>query len=145
MLRVLQALGRPLRALLDSPATALALLVGAYAAIALTGVVGLLAPHTLSADQWFYYPSAAGALLALLGGALGGLSIPLGIWWLERGAIAFMLGAIGCRIYSLAFQLTHDASPLGEVLISIAFLASIALGMLVRLLYIRGLALDPRM
>lgn len=134
-----------MKAVLDSPATAVALLTCSYLAIAVAGVVGLVSPHILSTDTRFYYPSAFGALLALLGGVLGAAAIPRGVWWLERGAISCMVGAIGCRIYSLAYQLAHEVAPLGEVLISIAFLSAIVLGMLVRLLYIRGLALDPRM
>lgn len=134
-----------LKAVADNPKTAAALLIGAYLFVGVTGIVGLIAPHQLNADLRFYYPSAFGALLAMLGGSLGALAIPRGVWWLERGAIAFMVGGVGCRVYSLGYQFYHDAVSLGEALISISFLSSVVCGMLVRLLYIRGLSLDPRL
>ena len=130
---------------LDDPRVAPVMLAGAYLAIGATGVVGLLWPHTLNTDTRFYYPSAAGALLALLGGASGALAAWRGLWWMERGSISCMVGAIVCRVYSLVFQATHGTQAQGEVLISVSFLTAIVLGLLVRTLYIRGLALNPRM
>ena len=135
---------RWLKKLLDHPLTATLLLMAAYMGIAVSGVIGLLSPHTLNTDAKFYYPTAAGALLALLGGALGAASIPRGVWWLERGSIALMVGAILARIYSLGFQFSYAATTWAEAAISISFLSTIILGLLVRLIYIRGLALDPR-
>lgn len=134
---------RILHAVLDSPVLSSFLLVGAYLAIAATGIVGLVYPHTLS-DIAFRVPALAGAGLALVGGVAGAASVPRGIWWLERGAIALMVGAIGARVYSLGYQHALDVATFAEMAISIAFLSSIVCGLCVRLLYIRGLALDPR-
>jgi hypothetical protein len=81
-------------------------------------------PHTLNSEVQFYYPSFLGALLAALGGALGAISIPRGVWWLERGSISLMVGAIGARIYSLGYQRLYEVMSFGEVAISILFLGS---------------------
>lgn len=80
----------------------------------------------------------------MLGGSIGAISIPRGVWWLERGSISLMVGAIGARIYSLGYQRFYDVMSFGEVAISISFLVCIIAGLLLRLLYIRGLALDPK-
>lgn len=135
---------RWIRIVADDPRTSTTLLVVAYACIAVTGVVGIALPHTLNSEVQFYYPSFLGELLATLGGALGAISVPRGVWWLERGSISLMVGAIGARIYSLGYQRLHEAMSFGEVAISISFLVCIIAGLLMRLLYIRGLALDPK-
>lgn len=132
------------RAIADDPRTSATLLVIAYTCIAVTGIVGMTLPHALNNEARFYYPSFLGALLATLGGALGAISVPRGVWWLERGSISLMVGAIGARIYSLGYQWFHAVMSYGEVAISISFLVAIMAGMLLRLLYIRGLALDPK-
>ena len=133
-----------LRAIADDPRTATLLLISAYGFIAVTGIVGITLPHALNGEARFYYPSFLGALLATTGGVLGAISIPRGVWWLERGSISIMIGAIGARIYSLGYQRFHEMMSWGEVAISISFLVCIMSGLLLRLLYIRGLALDPR-
>lgn len=135
---------RWIRIVADDPRTSTTLLVVAYACIAVTGVVGIALPHTLNSEVRFYYPSFLGALLATLGGTLGAISIPRGVWWLERGSISLMVGAVGARIYSLGYQRFHEVMSFGEVAISISFLVCIIAGLLLRLLYIRGLALDPK-
>lgn len=134
---------RFIHTILDSPILSAGLLAGAYTGIGVAGVAGIVWPHTL-ADVAFRVPAAAGAWLALIGGLAGAISVLVGMWWLERGAIALMVGAIAARIYSLTYQQVSGAASLGEVAISIAFLTSIMCGLCVRLLYIRGLALDPR-
>ena len=135
---------RWIRVIADDPRTSTTLLVIAYTCIAVTGIVGMTLPHTLNNEARFYYPSFLGALLATLGGALGAISVPRGVWWLERGSISLMIGAIGARIYSLGYQRFYEAMSYGEVAISISFLVCIMAGLLLRLLYIRGLALDPK-
>ena len=135
---------RWIRVIADDPRTSTTLLVIAYTCIAITGVFGMTLPHTLNSEVQFYYPSFLGALLAALGGALGAISVPRGVWWLERGSISLMVGAIGARIYSLGYQRLYEVMSFGEVAISISFLVCIIAGLLLRLLYIRGLALDPK-
>jgi hypothetical protein len=44
----------------------------------------------------------------------------------------------------LGYQWFHAVMSYGEVAISISFLVCIIAGLLLRLLYIRGLALDPK-
>lgn len=136
---------RFVHAVLDSPVLSAGLLIGAYVAIAVTGIVGLSYPHTSLVDPAFRLPSDAGSWLAVTGGTAGAAAIPRGVWWLERGAVALMVGAIGARIYSLVYQYGVGLASFAEVAISTAFLTAIACGLCVRLLYIRGLALDPRM
>ena len=135
---------RWIRIIADDPRMSTTLLVIAYTCIAVTGIVGMILPHTLNSEARFYYPSLLGALLATLGGALGAISVPRGMWWLERGSISLMVGAIGARIYSLGYQRLYEVMSFGEVAISISFLVCIVAGLLLRLLYIRGLALDPK-
>lgn len=135
---------RWIRAIADDPRASVTLLMIAYSSIAITGLFGVTLPHTLNSEARFYYPSFLGALIAMLGGSLGAISIPRGVWWLERGSISLMIGAIGARIYSLGYQRFHEAMSYGEVAISISFLVCIMAGLLLRLLYIRGLALDPK-
>lgn len=135
---------RWIRVIADDPRTLTTLLVVAYTCIAVTGIVGMTLPHTLNNEARFYYPSFLGALLATLGGALGTISVPRGVWWLERGSISLMAGAVVARIYSLGYQWFHAVMSYGEVAISISFLVCIIAGLLLRLLYIRGLALDPK-
>lgn len=129
---------------LNHPRTAVALLMLAYGCIATAGAVGLLSPHTLNDSDFYRYPSSVGAVLALLGGVAGAASVPCGVWWLERGAVSLMVGGLAVRVYSLGYQYSHGATTWGEAAISVSFLACIVLGLLVRLIYIRGLALDPR-
>lgn len=135
---------RWIRAIADDPRTSATLLVIAYSSIAITGLFGVTLPHTLNSEARFYYPSFLGALIAMLGGSLGAISVPRGVWWLERGSISLMIGAIGARIYSLGYQWFHAVMGYGEVAISVSFLVCIIAGLLLRLLYIRGLALDPK-
>ena len=135
---------RWIRVIADDPRTSTTLLVVAYTCIAVTGIVGMTLPHTLNNEARFYYPSFLGALLATLGGVLGAISVPRGVWWLERGSISLMAGAVVARIYSLGYQWVHAVMGYGEVAISISFLVCIIAGLLLRLLYIRGLALDPK-
>ena len=135
---------RWIRVIADDPRTSTTLLVVAYTCIAVTGIVGMTLPHTLNNEARFYYPSFLGALLATLGGVLGAISVPRGVWWLERGSISLMAGAVVARIYSLGYQWFHAVMSYGEVAISISFLVCIIAGLLLRLLYIRGLALDPK-
>ena len=135
---------RWIRVIAGDPRTPTTLLVIAYTCIAVTGIVGMTLPHTLNNEAQFYYPSFLGALLATLGGVLGAISVPRGVWWLERGSISLMAGAVVARIYSLGYQWFHAVISYGEVAISISFLVCIIAGLLLRLLYIRGLALDPK-
>ena len=135
---------RWIRAIADNPRMSAILLVVAYACIAITGIFGMTLPHTLNSEARFYYLSFLGALLASLGGALGAISIPRGMWWLERGSISLMIGAIGARIYALGYQRLYEVMSYREVAISISFLICIVAGLLLRLLHIRGLALDPK-
>ena len=133
-----------IKRILDDHRTATALLMAAYSCIAMAGLVGLAFPHTLNDAEFYRYPSAMGAVLVLLGGAAGSASVPKGLWWVERGAVALMVGGILSRVYSLGYQFTHGATTGGEAAVSVSFLLCIVLGLLVRLIYIRGLALDPR-
>jgi hypothetical protein len=135
---------RWIRAIADDPRASATLLIIAYSSIAITGLFGVALPHTLNSEARFYYPSFLGALLATLGGVLGAISVPRGVWWLERGSISLMAGAVVARIYSLGYQWFYAVMSYGEVAISISFLVCIIAGLLLRLLYIRGLALDPK-
>ena len=135
---------RWIRVIAGDPRTPTTLLVIAYTCIAVTGIVGMTLPHTLNNEARFYDPSFLGALIATLGGVLGAISVPRGVWWLERGSISLMAGAVVARIYSLGYQWFHAVMSYGEVAISISFLVCIIAGLLLRLLYIRGLALDPK-
>ena len=140
----MRTLNVALKNLLDHPRTVVVLLMGSYLGIAAAGLFRIASPHILDVTDLYRYPAVASAYLAMLGGVLGAASIPCGIWWLERGAISVMVGSILVRMYSLTYQYAQGATPWSEAAISIAFLASIVLGMLVRLIYIRGLALDPK-
>ena len=130
--------------ILDDPALSTLLLMGAYLAIVVTGLVGLGSPHDLAVSPLFGAPASVGSWMAIVGGTAGACSIPGGVWWLERGAVPIVIGAIGLRIYVLTFQWSAGATTWAEATMSAAWLTCIALGLLIRLLYIRGLALDPR-
>lgn len=135
---------KTVKRILDHPRIAVALLMGCYLGIAAAGLFRILSPHVLDVSDLYRYPAIASAYLAMLGGVLGAAAIPYGIWWLERGAVPVMVGSILVRIYSLTYQYSQGATTWSEMAISISFLTSIVLGMLLRLIYIRGLALDPR-
>lgn len=131
--------------ILDSPILSAGLLIGCYLAIAIIGVVGLLNPHPFVSDAALGWPSQAGSWLALVGGAAGAASIPGGVWWAERGAVVFMWGSLGAHIYSFGYRHHYGLISTPEFITWTAFLLCIALGLGVRLLHIRGLALDPQL
>ncbi len=131
--------------ILDSPILSAALLIGCYLAIAIVGIVALALPHPFVADGALGWPWQAGAWLGLIGGLAGAASVPRGVWWLERGAIVLMIGALGARVYSVGYLHRYGLVSHAELISWAAFLICIALGLCVRLLHIRGLALDPQL
>lgn len=138
-------MNRLIHRILDSPVLSAALLMGCYLTIAIVGVVGLLSPHPFMSDVALGWPTQAGSWLALIGGTAGAASIPGGVWWAERGAVVFMWGSLGAHIYSAGYRHHYGLISTAELITWMAFLVCIALGLGVRLLHIRGLALDPQL
>lgn len=105
---------RLMHRILDHPALANGLLIGVYLAAAATGIFGVWWPHALAAGAVYGLPAVGGSWLAILGGVAGAVSVPDGVWWLERGAVVLLAGAISARIYCGAAS-TIRGSVLCEV------------------------------
>lgn len=128
--------------LLHQPRSITAFHMLAYLVVGLGGVTALLNPPNSIQGELGPFLAYAWALGLTFGGLLGLISVPRGLWWIERPALIILgTGAVFYLITVLALQLssTQGGNRYPQAAILIYVLCHIA----IRWLRIRYAALDP--
>lgn len=110
------------------------LLAAAYGSAASAGVTALVAG---SEDP---ITSTAGAVAGIVGGCLAMVSLPRGLWWLERTGLILVAAAAVVRI---VLNLRAWPVDLADAPQSVRWLVMVLCGLALRAIIIRGYELAP--
>lgn len=113
----------------------------AYVVTLLVGISALTSPPDSLRSQIGPVLSAIWASFLILGGALGALAAPPGIWWIER--VAVLACGTGLVVYGAVVITLYLTSPSGNRLPQAGVIALCVLGCVMRWMRIRRYSYDP--